>query len=145
MAVRPTERKQGTIAAVAASLVLTALVATLSAAPALAAPALESLCDKTHNATLEVSEIQLTATPVSHDTVETDSAAKVDVLSADHLLKPRVEATIREVFADSDDETKAAEDVQTEADDPVIMNTRVPGVSDDELARFKRQMYRKDI
>ena len=141
MAVRPTERKQGTIAAVAASLVLTAWIA----APALAAPAHESLCDKTHDATLEVSETQLTAIPVSHDTVETDSAAKVDVLSADHLLKPRVEATVREVFADSDDETKAAEDVQTEADDPVIMNTRVPGVSDDELARFKRQMYRKDI
>ncbi len=113
MAVRPTERKQGNIAAVAASLLLTALVA----APTLA----------------------------SHDVVEPDSADKVDVLSADHLLKPRVEATVREVFADSDDEAEPAEAVQTEADEPVIMNTRVPGVSDDELARFKRQMYRKDI
>lgn len=141
MAVPPTGRKQGNIAAVAASLLLTALIA----APALAAPAYKALCDKTHDATLEVSKNELTSTLVSHDLVEPDSADKVDVLSADHLLKPRVEATVREVFADSDDEAEPAEAVQTEADDPVIMNTRVPGVSDDELARFKRQMYRKDI
>jgi len=145
MAVRPTGRKQGNIAAVAASLLLTALVATLSAAPTFAAPAYEALCNKTHDATLDVSENELTATPVSHDVVEPDSADRVDVLSADHLLKPRVEATVREVFVDSDDEAEPAEAVPTEADDPVIMNTRVPGVSDDELARFKRQMYRKDI
>lgn len=139
MAVRPTERKQGKIAAGAVSLVLAAWIA----APALAAPAYEAICNKAHNATLEVSADELTAATVSHDVVATDSADKVDVLSADHLLKPRVEATVREVFAD--DETEPAEAVQTEADDSVIMNTRVPGVSDDELARFKRQMYRRDI
>lgn len=141
MAVRPPGHKQGNIAGFTACLALAAWIAS----PALAAPAHDTLCDKTHDATLEVAENQLTATPVSHDVEQDASADKVDVLSDDHLLKSSVEAIVREVFADGEDEADPAEAVQTDADDPVIMNTRVPGVSDDELARFKRQMYRKDI
>ncbi len=141
MAIRPPGHKQGKIAGITASLVLAAWFAS----PALAAPARDAICDDGHDATLDVREQQLTATPVSHDMEQETAADEVDVLSADHLLKPSVEAIIREVFTDGEDETESTEAIQTEADDPVIMNTRIPGVSDDELARFKRQMYRRDI
>jgi hypothetical protein len=141
MAVRPTERKQGNLAALAVSLVLASGFVT----SANAAPVHGTLCSETHDATLEVSEIELTASLVNHEMESQDSADKVDTLAADHLLRPRAAATIREVFADSDDEAEQSEAAQTEADEAVIMNTRVPGYSDDELTRFKRQMYRKDI
>ena len=141
MAARLPGQRQGNTAGITACLVLAAWIAS----PALAAPAYETLCEKTHNATLDIARNELTASPVSHDVEPEASADKVEVLSADHLLKPSVEAIVREAFADSDDEDDASDTVQTEAEDPVIMNTRVPGFSDDQLARFKRQMYRKDI
>jgi len=141
MAVRPLERKQGKLAALAVSLVLaTSFVTTASGAPVR-----DMLCSETHDATLEVSRIELTASLVNHDMEDQDTADKVDSLAADHLLRPRAAATMREVFADSDDEAEQTEAEQAEADEAVIMNTRVPGYSDDELTRFKRQMYRKDI
>jgi len=141
MAVRPTERKQGILAVYAASLVLAAWFA----GPAYGAAAHDTRCNQTHDATLEVSESELTATLINHEIEDQDAADKVDVQSADQLLRPRAAATIREVFGDSDDEAEQSEAAETESDDAVIMNTRVPGFSDDELARFKRQMYRKDI
>ena len=141
MAVGPARRKQDKLAALAASLALAAWFVT----PAFAAPAHDTLCSDSRDATLEVSENELSATLVNHEMKEPDAADKVDALSADHLLSPRAAATIRKVFADSDDEVEESEATQTEADETVIMNTRVPGFSDDELARFKRQMYRKDI
>jgi len=139
MAVRPTERKKINLAALAASLALATGFMTASSA----APVHDRLCSDTHDATLEVSDNELSATLVNHELENQD--AEVDALSADNLLRPQAAATIREAFADSDDESEHVEATQTEADDTVIMNTRVPGFSDDELARFKRQMYRQDI
>jgi len=141
MTVRLTDRKQINLAAFAASLAL----ATSFATAAYAAPVHDTLCSETHDATLEVSENALSTTLVSHEIEDKDGVEKVDGLSAEHLLTPRAAATIREVFADGDDDAEQPEADQAEADDAVIMNTRVPGFSDDELARFKRQMYRKDI
>jgi len=141
MAVGPTRRKQDKLAVLAAGLALAAWFAT----PAFGAPAHDALCNESRDATLEVSENELSATLINHEVTEQDAADRVDILSADHLLSPRAAATIRKVFADSDDEVEESEATQTEADETVIMNTRVPGFSDDELARFKRQMYRKDI
>ena len=141
MAVRPTDRKQGNLAALAVSVVL----ATGFVTSANGAPVHDTLCSETHDATLEVSRIELTASLVNHEMEDQDTADKVDTLAADHLLRPRAVATIREVFADGDDEAEQSEAAQTDADEAVIMNTRVPGYSDDELMRFKRQMYRKDI
>jgi len=141
MAVRPIERKQGNLTALAVSLVLAAGFVT----SANGAPVHRTICSETHDATLEVSRIELTASLVNHDMEDQDTADKVDSLAADHLLRPRAAATMREVFADSDDEAEQTEAEQAEADEAVIMNTRVPGYSDDELTRFKRQMYRKDI
>lgn len=141
MAIRPTERKQGNLAALAVSVVL----ATGFVTSANGAPVHGKLCSETHDATLEVSEIELIASLVNHEMESQNATDKVDTLAADHLLRPRAAATIREVFADGDDEAEQSEAAQTEADETVIMNTRVPGYSDDELTRFKRQMYRKDI
>ncbi|MGB5629917.1 MAG: hypothetical protein WBM57_11155 [Woeseiaceae bacterium] len=141
MTVRPTERKTFNLAALAASLAL----ATGFVTAAFAAPSHEPLCSKSRDATLEVSENELSVTLVNHEIEVQQAADKVDTLSANHLLRPRAAATIREVFADSDDDTEQPEAQQSDVDDTVIMNTRVPGFSDDELARFKRQMLRKDI
>ena len=141
MAVRPVERKQGNIIALAVSLVL----ATGFVSSASGAPVHDRLCSDSHDATLEVSENELTASLVSHDMQEQDADDKVETLAADHLLRPSAAATIREVFADSDSETDQSDAAQEEAEDTVIMNTRVPGYSDNELARFKRQMLRNDI
>ena len=142
MAVQPSEQKQGNLAALAVSLVLAAGFMT----SANGAPVHATLCSETHDATLEVSQIELTASLVNHEMESQDAADdKVDSLAADHLLRPRAAATIREVFADSDDEAESSDAAESEADEALIMNTRVPGYSDDELMRFKRQMYRKDI
>lgn len=141
MAVGPTRRKLDKLAVLATGLALAAWFVT----PAFGAPVHDTLCNESRDATLEVSEYELSATLVNHEMKEQVATDRVDAPSADHLLSPRAAATIREVFADSDDEAEESEATQTDADDTVIMNTRVPGLSDDELARFKRQMYRKDI
>ena len=141
MTARPIGRTQANLAALAASLAL----ATGFVAAAHAAPVHETLCNDKGDATLEVSESELSFTLINHEIEDQEAAEKVDALSAEHALRPRAVATIREVFADSDDEAEPAKTEQSDADDTVIMNTRVPGFSDDELARFKRQMYRKDI
>lgn len=67
-------------------------------------------------------------TPVAGDE-ETKSYNDEGVLSPSHYLAPRVESALQKIFSDR----------------RPTMTTRVPGVSDDELARYKRQMYRKDI
>lgn len=141
MTVRPTERKAFNLAALAASLAL----ATGFVTAAFAAPSHDPLCSESHDATLEVSENELSITLANHEIENQEATDKVDTLSVNHLLRPRAAATIREVFADSDDDTEQPEAQQSDVDDTVIMNTRVPGFSDDDLARFKRQMLRKDI
>jgi len=84
-------------------------------------------------------------TPVIRDDVE-KSANEFDTFSPSHSLVPRVEAALRKVFK----EPAARVDDIDDIDESVIskrpaMTTRVPGISDDQLARYKRQMYRKDI
>jgi len=142
MTVTPTRRRQTNLAALAASL----LLATGFVTTAYAAPVHDTLCSETQDASLEVSENELSPTFVNHEIEDQDAVAKAKAVSADQLLRPRAAATIREVFSDSDDGSEQSNaDEQSDADDTVIMNTRVPGFSADDLARFKRQMFRKDI
>ena len=138
MAVRPTERNQGNIAVLAASLAL----AVIFVSPAVGAPVQGTLCGEPGDATLDISESELTASLINHEFESQDEDGR---LTADQLLRPLAAATIHKVFADSDDESEPTEAEPAEADESIIMNTRVPGFSDDELARFKRQMLRKDI
>ena len=130
MAVRPSEPQQGNNAAAAALLVLAAWIA----GPVLAAPDHDPLCDESHDNALEVSQQELTATPVNTS----------DELLTNHLLKRRVEATVRKVFDEVQE--KVAEEVAdpTEAEAPVPEPV-TQGLSDGEVTPLRRQMYRRDI
>lgn len=81
-------------------------------------------------------------TPVVRDKVE-KSANEFDTFSPSHSLAPRVEAVLRKVFK----EPAARLNDIDESVSPTrpAMTTRVPGMSDVQLARYKRYMYRKDI
>lgn len=73
----------------------------------------------------------------------TESAITVEAVSPDALVAPRVGATLRKAL---DKQTMPVADTdKPDADKQPVMNTRVPGVSDENLAQFKRQMYRTDI
>lgn len=81
-------------------------------------------------------------TPLGSDGVTT-SASEFEAMSPSHSLAPRVEAALRKIFKDP---AARLDDI----DDSVglkrpAMTTRVPGISDDQLIRYKRRMYRKDI
>ncbi len=135
---RPDVPKQGKTAI--------ALGLLLFAAPVLAAPDHDILCEDHHQATLEIAATELVVSPVSH---EPETAAAVDEtqpVSADRLLRPRFDATVREIFADDDDETEVeAEETESVTEDPAVLRIRVPGVSDEDLVRYKRRMFRRDI
>jgi hypothetical protein len=127
MAVRQTRPTHGNTAATAALLVL----AGWFAAPALAAPDLDPLCAEDRKATLEIKT----------DTV----ATTIEAVADDNLLKPRVAAAAREVFADRISETETEEVVEIESDDDDTAAPRLRPLTDNELVPFKRQMYRRDI
>jgi hypothetical protein len=130
MAVRPSKPQRGTTAATAAAFVL----AGWFAAPVLAAPDHDLLCDESHDATLEISERELSATPVNTS----------EELLENHLLKPRVEATAREVFSDVEESTDADDSNEAESDDAPV-EAVIQSVPNAEMLRMKRQMYRRDI
>jgi len=131
MTVRPTEPRQGNIAAAAAILVMVGWFA----APVLAATDAHIPCEKERKAALDFDQQVLTETV----------ASTIDSVAADHLLKPRVEATAREVFADSIDDTAADEPVEIEADVDDASELRLRPVTEIEMVPLRRQMYRKDI
>ena len=68
------------------------------------------------------------------------------------LLAPRAAAAIREAFKLSHTPPMAGTDAKPESandDESTVpdsgMNTELPGVSDEDFARYKKQMYRRDI
>ena len=138
---RPDAPKQGNTAGALALLVLTCGFAL----PVLAAPNHDILCDDHHEATLDVTASELTATPVSHEPETKEAEDSAETVSADQLLKPRFDATVREIFADEDEDGEDVEETEIEVEDPAALRIRVPGVSDEDLVRFKRKMYRRDI
>ncbi|MCG8371665.1 MAG: hypothetical protein MJA32_14315 [Proteobacteria bacterium] len=130
MAVRPEAPQRGNTLTAGAVLTLAGLVS----APATAFPGHEVLSDGSREATLEVSASELTATPVNTS----------DELLRDHQLKPRVDATAREVFDEDDaefaDEADEADDGGSDETDAAIR-----GLSDSKAPPLQRQMYRRDI
>lgn len=127
MSERHRQPEHDNIAATAAILVL----AGWFAAPVLAAPDRDDvLCGTSLEATLDIKT----------DTMSTTIEAVAD----DHLLKPRVEATARKIFADSASESATEEVIEIESDDEATA-PRLRPVSDNELVPFRRQMYRRDI
>ncbi len=150
------------------------LSAVLFSLPALASSSTPIPCPLSDLATLEVLPGELMATKVSNDISYLipvkDAMTKTSGLAnPTSLLAPRAEAAIREVFRDSTTgatrstapelakavvtppmvSTASELDESDDADEkrvtPSAMKTRLPGVSDDDLSRFKKQMFRRDI
>ena len=136
---RPRTPKQGNTTATLVLLLLMSGFAT----PVLAAPDHDILCDDHHEATLQIPASELATRPVSHE-LEARKNDDSETVSADQLLKPRFDATVREIFVD-DEEIEVLDEAEIDADDPTALRILVPGVSDEDLVRFKRQMYRRDI
>jgi hypothetical protein len=145
-----------------------AIVATcaLFALPALASSPAETPCPKSEQATLIVPASELVTTTVSHDVLPVSKSSTG--VSKTSLLAPRAEAAIREAFNDSEfpaDQAGTAVDVElintvlqppaapmaetekadTQPEPQTGMKTQLPGIADDELSRFKKQMFRRDI
>jgi hypothetical protein len=145
MAPRQTASKHSTITAIAALL----LVGAWHTTPVLAASDHEILCDESHSATLEIAEYELTPRQAGNDPATSNMAdltsSNNEVLSEDHLLKPRVEATVREVFDDPEENSLTEPEPVDEADNAAIQELSSPHMTDGHAAPFKRQMYRRDI
>jgi hypothetical protein len=137
------------------------LIAAVLSAPAIAAPSRWVPCSEVAQANLEVPVRALIIQRVSNDVP----------VSSMSFLAPRAEAAIRDAFRKSDSalapatinlakatpgtpmtEAESKPIASTNEDDsdnsvgPIReLNTRLPGVSDDTLSRYKKQMYRRDI
>lgn len=114
---------------------------------ALASATSTAPCDESNDA-LKISDSQLHALNVSHE-VDTKSAVKertdesAKTRSSQRYLTSEVDAALREFVENSSDDAEVP--AATESDRQPAMKARVPGVSDGDLARYKRHMYRRDI
>lgn len=129
------------------------LIALSHGSLALASANVPPSCDEESNNVLEIPASELLASNVSNELDDKNAALKISVSGEDRddsarFLTPRAKSTLRQVFERNpapaaaprpDDE--AAED----PDKPPMIKARVPGVSDVELERYKRHMYRRDI
>lgn len=146
MAQRPQMPRQGNKASTVAVLVL----AGCFAAPVLAASDSGVLCDESHKATLDIATRELTVSRASHELDDRDTAevaaTTIDSVADDHLLKPRVEAAAREVFAtESEAEAKADETLEIEADLEESADPILRPMSENKMLPLRRLMYRIDI
>jgi hypothetical protein len=92
--------------------------------------------------------------PLVTDDFETGNAVEERPDDADasfipaNYLTPETESALRELLQEGGEDSPApAEDADTaaEEDSPATIKARVPGISDTELERYKRYMYRRDI
>ena len=162
-------KQQNSVAANAALFVLAAIFAS----PALAATSSRIPCSEASEVTLAVAVESLITETAGHNVpapsiVGESPKDEVSVVSATNLLAPRAEEAIRDAFAESDIATisslptdepsnsvlnppMAGTESNSEADDAdddksaSRMNTKLPGVSDAALSRYKKQMFRRDI
>lgn len=170
---RSTPYRRKSPAATAAMLVLAAFYAApaIAASPnALQCDEdfLASLAISVDNLTASVVNHDIPSVLLDEAAISTD----IEIVSSAEVLAPLAAAAIREAFSDNDDSLPQSEgtkltlvtvepllsplisnDAKQEAielhEEPVDsaneMNARLPGVSDTDLSRFKRQMYRQDI
>ena len=128
------------------------VMAGVCTAPALAANTARVDCpEETTKATLDVSARLLATNGVSHSLPDTE----IDEIEAtpSSLLAPRAAEAIRNAFMSSHTPPMIGADTKpasaSESDESTVpdaeMNTELPGVSDEDLLRYKKQMYRRDI
>ncbi len=108
-------------------------VAALFAIPALAASTIHGPGDEADKATLDVPVRELISTIEDHGAI-----------TPARLLAPRAEAAIEEVFR-TDSVTDLTKRDASRSEAEPAMETRLPGVSDDDQSQYKKQMYRRDI
>jgi hypothetical protein len=138
-------------------------LAAICAVPALAATSPRMPCSEAREATLDVPDNALITASVSHDT----PIEEIEVSSSTSMLAPRAEAAIRDAFDESDSAATVPAEIELsiavmippmagtdsktkpadENDEKSVsgMNTKLPGISDDAMLRYKKQMYRRDI
>jgi hypothetical protein len=151
-------KQQNTFAASAALVVL----AGICAAPALAASSTRIDCpEEATKATLDV-PAHILSTELVSNSIPAEPNAKdqtfaeldeIKTAAPKSLLAPRAAAAIRDVFklshtppmAGTDAKPEAATDDDTRTLPESGMNTGLPGVSDEDFSRHKKQMYRRDI
>lgn len=149
---------QNTFTASAALIVL----AGIFTAPALAATSTRIDCpEEATKATLDVPVHILTTELVSNN-IPTEPSAddktiaeldEIETASSNSLLAPQAAAAIRDAFKLSHTPpmagTAAKPEPATDDDKSTLpdsgMNTELPGVSDEDFLRYKKQMYRRDI
>jgi len=129
------------------------VMAGICTAPALAANSARVDCpEEATKATLDVSAHLLATDLVSHSVPEAE-IDEVEATPSSSLLAPRAAAAIRNAFMLSHTPpmvgTEAKPVSTSEDEDSTVpdsgMNTELPGVSDEDLLRYKKQMYRRDI
>ena len=124
-----------------AGLATLALASLWHCAPALASSNNTAACGTVAEATLLAPSKDLkkavAAAEVDAIRVEAPSDA-AEKRSPPRLLSPGIEASVP-------DEYSLLPSASADEDSRPLMNARVPGVSDEALTRYKRQMYRKDI
>ena len=160
--------QRNSVAADTAFFVLVAIFAS----PALAATSSQIPCSDSVEVTLTVAVESLITETVGHNVpapsiIRESSEDGVSVVSTTSLLAPRAEEAIRDAFAQSDsaaissqstDLSKSglnppmagaeskSESADADDDESVSrMNTKLPGVSDAAMSRYKKQMFRQDI
>ncbi len=119
------------------------------AGPAAAAANTSEMCDDAGKRPFEISGSDIAVLDVDANSTDIgQSESDADALLPANYLSPQAEAALRELLED----TKKASPESPVADAPRVdggkqpaMKARVPGVSDNDLARYKRQMYRRDI
>jgi hypothetical protein len=141
MAGRQATPRQGK--AYGASALLVVLVSAWYAGPAIASSNTFPVCDDVNDVNLEIPvkelQVAITSNKVEADEVDiVESDTELDTISNTENPGPDHEAILHEVFEETTTRF-------SESDEWPAMNARVPGLSDDELARYKRQMYRTDI
>lgn len=128
-----------------------ALLLSLSCSSVIASDAIESDCDTVNKAP---DGVELPARSLSLQLAEhglTDSAADMKAPAADpageKLTTPALASdTAETTLTEADDTASTTErDAAVAADDLPETSLRLPSVSDEELPRFRRQMYRTDI
>jgi hypothetical protein len=148
-----------------------AVIAAIFTVPALASTATQIPCPEVSEATLEVPAEALVAKVVSHNIPASEiiSSEEIKVISSKSLLVPRAAAAARDAFEETDRAdsdvvdatltnavltppmagTKSKQDSVRDSDagpeSDSGMNTKLPGISDDNSSRYKKQMYRRDI
>ncbi len=154
---RSKPKQQNTFAASATLIVL----AGFCTAPALAATSARIGCpEEATKATLDVPVHILTTELVSHSDPAEPNAddeaiaeiVEIEIAASSSLLAPRAAAAIRDAFKMSHTPPMAGADAKPEPatdDEGTVpdsgMNTELPGVSDEDFSRYKKQMYRRDI